>query len=113
MQTKIPPFDELLRQAIDGMTYPSEGEFQPLQILQTSGGLPKGKPVKYDEFIRPRLTGPHQQERYIALDNLMRSNLTNLEVLIAVTVNVVTIYVTGKLNEEPGLIGWKTTAVQT
>lgn len=104
-------FRKELEAALSGMTYPSEGDFQPLKMCEAAG-LPRGRSYNYAEFIQPRLTGPHQAKQYIVLDELMRENLTDLFALV-VGDRHVTIYVVGRLKGDPDLIGWVTTAVQT
>lgn len=120
--------DKQIKVAIAGMTFPSEGDEQPLEHLRwhESGALvideatvrswsgegdkPQLLIGDYEAFMAPRTSGGDQQAAYLNLDGIMLSNLTDLIVYRFGDINV-RFYVIG-LNAGD-IVGWKTSAVQT
>lgn len=119
-------FDKQLTNILVGMTYPSEGENQPLDRFRCFSNLEtltasdvvewlaedndNFLSVDYEEFMSPRLTTGNQIAQYTALYSHMTA-LNHHIVVICGEVNV-RIYVAG-LDNNGNIVGWKTTAVQT
>ena len=121
-------FDKQLAVALDGMTYPSEGDPQPLNPMRWptqavciaeetvrewsgEGDEPVLAIGNYQAFMEPRMTTGDQQAEYQALNELLTGNLIGLTVFKFDEINV-RIYVMG-LDTQGQIVGWKTTAVQT
>lgn len=120
-------FDKQLQSALSGMTYPSEGDDQPLErfryptmlsiltpadVRQWSGETGEIKATtSYVDFMEPRMASGEQATQYENLDGIMTGGLTHLMTVTFGTVNV-NIYVAG-LDANGNIVGWKTSAVQT
>lgn len=125
--------DKQIAVAINAMTYPSEGDPQPLQrrhaqlcvletitpadILDWNNEDPEASYQTYDyaEFMAPRLTTgtPVEQAQWQTLNSIMAGNLAGLTVcVVQVGSGTVHIYVLG-LDAIGNMVGWYAEAVQT
>jgi len=120
--------DKQIKAAIAGMTYPSEGDPQPLEHLRWNtqavaideptvrqwsgeGDKPPLSIGNYQAFMEPRMTTGDQQSEYQALNEIMTTNLVGLTVFRFDEIQV-RIYVIG-IDALNNIVGWQTTAIQT
>lgn len=129
-----PDFITRLKHAVDGLLYPSETD-APIHVFAWHEGVPfspeallahvgydRSTPIQVtdlDSFFRPVTTprdwhGPEEQERtarFAALRDLLKNELTDLEVYRVGTISI-DIYVVGR-DSDDHYVGLATNVVET